>query len=137
VVSSSVRSPLRSKSALVATVVPILTKSILSAGMESPGDKPSSVRMACTAASSYLVRKTTPRNVHAFQALERRGLVYDRGQSFASHVNSLSRTRCRSPNPAYVLCPLRPCGASFVLVKPIMASRTDGLAMNCGPYEAG
>ena len=130
-VSSSVRSPLRSKSALVATVVPILTKSILSAGMESPGDKPSSVRMACTAASSYLVRKTTPR------ALQRRGLVYDRGQSFASHVNSLSRTRCRSPNPAYVLCPLRPCGASFVLVKPIMASRTDGLAMNCGPYEAG
>ena len=43
VMSSSVRSPLRSSSALVATVVPIFTAPICPAGIGSPGARPSSV----------------------------------------------------------------------------------------------
>ena len=53
VITSAVRSPLRSSSALVATVVPILTASIASAGIGAPAASPSSSRMPCTAASRY------------------------------------------------------------------------------------
>ncbi len=53
VTNSASRSPLRSSRALVATVVPILTTSILSAGTVSPGCTPSKRRMPSTAASSY------------------------------------------------------------------------------------
>jgi hypothetical protein len=50
--SSSVRSPLRSSSALVATVVPILTASIRSAGMAVPSATPRISRIPCSAASA-------------------------------------------------------------------------------------
>ena len=53
VVTSSVRSPLRSSSALVATVVPIFTHSTCSAGTGWPGAMPNSLRMPATAASRY------------------------------------------------------------------------------------
>ena len=49
---SSVRSPLRSSSALVATVVPILTAPIRSAGIASPAPQPRKRRMPSIAASS-------------------------------------------------------------------------------------
>jgi hypothetical protein len=51
-VTSSVRSPLRSSSALVATVVPIFTHSTRSGVISSPGLKASRRRMPSTAASS-------------------------------------------------------------------------------------
>src|SRR5918994_3021629 len=53
VIANAVRSPVRSSSALVATVVPIRTTSIRSAGMRAPGSMPSSARMPATAASGY------------------------------------------------------------------------------------
>ncbi len=49
--AAAVRSPLRSSSALVATVVPILMAPIRPAGIGSPGARPSRSRMPCTAAS--------------------------------------------------------------------------------------
>jgi hypothetical protein len=53
VVTSSVGSPLRSSSALVATVVPIFTHSTCAGVMASPGARPSRRRMPSTAASRY------------------------------------------------------------------------------------
>src|SRR3569832_255318 len=53
VVTSSVGSPLRSRSALVATVVPIFTASTSFAVTGSPGLRPSRKRMPATAASRY------------------------------------------------------------------------------------
>src|SRR5918996_1964120 len=55
VIANAVRSPVRSSSALVATVVPIRTTSIRSAGMRVPESMPSSARMPATAASGYWV----------------------------------------------------------------------------------
>jgi hypothetical protein len=49
--SNSVRSPLRSSSALVATVVPIFTAPIAPGGIGSPSARPSNARMPATAAS--------------------------------------------------------------------------------------
>ena len=49
--AAAVRSPLRSSSALVATVVPIFTAPTRPAGIASPGFRPSRSRMPCTAAS--------------------------------------------------------------------------------------
>ena len=51
VISSSTRSPLRSSSALVATVVPILMSPIRPAGIGAPAPRPSSSRMPWMAAS--------------------------------------------------------------------------------------
>ena len=51
VITSSVRSPLRSSSALVATVVPILMAPMRPGGIGSPRARPSRSRMPCTAAS--------------------------------------------------------------------------------------
>ncbi len=51
--NSASRSPLRSSKAFVATVVPILTTSIFSAGTVSPGRTPNKRRIPSTAASSY------------------------------------------------------------------------------------
>ena len=51
VTTSRVRSPLRSSSALVATVVPIFTAPMLPGGIASPAFRPSRSRMPCTAAS--------------------------------------------------------------------------------------
>ena len=53
VVTSSVGSPLRSSSALVATVVPIFTHSTCSGVIGSSGARPSRRRMPATAASRY------------------------------------------------------------------------------------
>src|SRR5580704_5460730 len=53
VMSSSVRSPLRSSSALVATVVPIFTAPMRSLGIGPPGATPSRRRIPSTAASRY------------------------------------------------------------------------------------
>ena len=53
VVTSSVRSPFRSNSALVATVVPILTAPMRSPGMASLLPIPINSRMPCSAASRY------------------------------------------------------------------------------------
>ncbi len=53
VMTSTVRSPLRSSSALVATVVPIFTQATRCAGIDSSGASPSSRRMPSTAASGY------------------------------------------------------------------------------------
>src|SRR5919106_5959133 len=53
VIANAVRSPVRSSSALVATVVPIRTTSIRSVGMRVPGSMPSRTRMPATAASGY------------------------------------------------------------------------------------
>src|SRR5579859_1487740 len=53
VMSNSVRSPLRSSSALVATVVPIFTAPMRSLGIAAPGASPSRRRMPSTAASRY------------------------------------------------------------------------------------
>src|SRR6266481_5777554 len=53
VMMRSVRSPLRSSSALVATVVPILTASIAAAGSAASAARPSRLRMPCSAASRY------------------------------------------------------------------------------------
>src|SRR6516162_2773687 len=53
VVTSAVRAPLRSSSALVATVVPILTALMSASGNGSPGSSPMRSRMPCTAASAY------------------------------------------------------------------------------------
>ncbi len=53
VVTSSVGSPLRSSSALVATVVPIFTDSTCSGVIGSPAPRPSRRRMPATAASRY------------------------------------------------------------------------------------
>ena len=47
VVTNTVRSPLRSSSALVATVVPIFTASMSVDGQGAPGATPSSSRMPC------------------------------------------------------------------------------------------
>ena len=52
-VTSSVGSPLRSSSALVATVVPIFTHSTNSGVIGSPCSSPSRWRMPATAASGY------------------------------------------------------------------------------------
>ena len=51
VIASSVRSPLRSRSALVATVVPIFTAAMRADGIGVAAGTPSSSRMPCTAAS--------------------------------------------------------------------------------------
>jgi hypothetical protein len=51
VISSAVRSPFRSSSALVATVVPIFTAPIFSGGIGAPSATPSRRRIASTAAS--------------------------------------------------------------------------------------
>src|SRR3546814_17602472 len=53
VVTKTVRSPLRSNRALVATVVPILTASTAPGGSDSPFFKPRRRRMPSTAASLY------------------------------------------------------------------------------------
>ena len=50
--AAAVRSPLRSSSALVATVVPIFTAPTWPAGIASPAFSPSRSRMPCTAASA-------------------------------------------------------------------------------------
>jgi hypothetical protein len=52
VVTNTVRSPLRSSRALVATVVPIFTASMASAGMGSRAPRPNNSRMPWMAASS-------------------------------------------------------------------------------------
>ena len=51
--NSAVRSPLRSRSALVATVVPIFTASMTWEGNPSSSVRPSRSRTPCSAASSY------------------------------------------------------------------------------------
>ena len=53
VVTSSVRAPVRSSNALVATVVPILMAPTRFAGIGSEGERPRRLRMPCTAASRY------------------------------------------------------------------------------------
>ena len=53
VISSSVRLPLRSSSALVATVVPIFTASTVLSGIGSEAPSLRISRMPCTAASAY------------------------------------------------------------------------------------
>ena len=51
VMTSAVRSPLRSSNAFVATVVPIFTAPIIAAGIGASDERPSTSRMPCTAAS--------------------------------------------------------------------------------------
>ena len=107
VVTKRVGSPCRSSSALVATVVPILTVSIWSSGIGSFGARSKRSLMPCTAASEYwrglserslwvtndpsgsrptMSVKVPPRSIQKFQPL-----FIDSGHLYRPHVTDVTR----------------------------------------------